>query len=361
MRISTALLGIVSVAALGWASCTNSPTTSSADSSQSVDMVAEAKKLNDLVAQFDDTSQRFKVSSKKPSQLTGKKGTKISIRPDDLTTQSGAPLSAEIEVELKELTKQSDLLKANARTTSKGRQLVSGGAYYINMTSGGEQLRLKAGKTLAVNFPKLSDEEMSLFYGERDDMGEMNWEEAGSALVEQPDPPQVATGKKDVKAEESSQIDDIFEFVDTAFAPAPLSEETKEWLREEEIRVELYAALQLSDFGWINCDRFFDFPNKTDLFVRLSPPEGVNTANVYLIFQDINSIISSYFPGYTDRYGEDRFVRIPVGYPVRLVALAMREETVLSYVADFSVKENQVVNIALEETSMEEVKALFAD
>ncbi len=325
-------------------------------------MVAEAKKLNDLVAKFDDTSQRFKVSSQKPSQLTGKKGTKISIRPDDLTTQSGAPLGAEIEVELKELTQQSDLLKANAQTTSKGRQLVSGGAYYINMTSGGEQLQLKEGKTLAVNFPKVSDQEMSLFYGKRDDMGQMNWEEAGKKLVEQSEPPRQVKEKKEVATENSSPIDDIFAHIDSASPGQQLSKEEQQRRDRTYKRMqELYDVVALKDFGWINCDRFLGVPNTTELFVKLSLPEGVHTANVYLIFQDINSIMSSYFPGYTDRFGEDRFVNIPVGYPVRLLGLAMRDETVLSYVSDFSVKENQVVNIALEEISMEEVKVLLAN
>jgi hypothetical protein len=63
---------------------------------------AEITKLNDILKKHEEPSQVFKVTVDKPSVLTGRKGTKISINPNDLTTESGKPLGQTIEVELKE-------------------------------------------------------------------------------------------------------------------------------------------------------------------------------------------------------------------------------------------------------------------
>ncbi|MDQ3072176.1 MAG: hypothetical protein M3Q97_02770 [Bacteroidota bacterium] len=53
--------------------------------------------------------------------------------------------------------------------------LVTGGAYYLNMNSNGKQLKMKQGKGLEVEFPKLTENEMGLFLGERDSLGQINW------------------------------------------------------------------------------------------------------------------------------------------------------------------------------------------
>lgn len=100
-------------------SCNNQQTTS-ADNYPTIDTKAEAQKLNDLLDRFAEPSQVFTVSSSKPAQVKGKQGTTISINPDDLATESGEPLGKNIQIELKELTNQTQLLKSNAQTVSNG-------------------------------------------------------------------------------------------------------------------------------------------------------------------------------------------------------------------------------------------------
>ena len=102
----------------------------------------ETRKLNDYLKMFEEPSQTFTVSSSKPAQVKGKKGTTVSINPSDLETVDGRPVGNNIQIELKELTNQQQLLRANAQTVSNGQLLVSGGAYFINMTSDGQQLKL---------------------------------------------------------------------------------------------------------------------------------------------------------------------------------------------------------------------------
>jgi hypothetical protein len=175
-RTVNRLLGLLIIAIFGLTSCDNKQTTS--ESKKSADARTELEKINSAYKQYEGPSQIFKVSADKATQINGKQGTIISINADDLMTENGQPLGKSIEVELKELTNQEQLLRANAQTTSNGQLLVSGGAYYVNMTSDGQQLKLKEGKTLSVEFPKLSNSEMSLFYGQRDSLGQLNWQQA---------------------------------------------------------------------------------------------------------------------------------------------------------------------------------------
>jgi hypothetical protein len=79
------------------------------DQNNSVNDKADISKLNDVLKKYEEPSQIFKVAANKPTVVTGQKGTKISINPTDLITESGNPLGQIIEVELKELTDQGQL------------------------------------------------------------------------------------------------------------------------------------------------------------------------------------------------------------------------------------------------------------
>ena len=143
----------------------------------------QARQLNERLKKLDVPSQIFTAPADKLSMITGQKGTVVFITPDDLETESGGKPEKNIVVELKEITNQADLLRANARTTSNGQLLVSGGAYYLKMTSGDKQLRIKKDKTLKIAFPRISDSAMTLFYGERDSSEHMNWQPTQQKLT----------------------------------------------------------------------------------------------------------------------------------------------------------------------------------
>jgi hypothetical protein len=242
-------------------SCNYSKTTKdTADQNNSANDKADFTKLNDSLKKYEEPSQIIKVSADKPSVLTGRKGTKIFIDPEDLVTESGKPLGQNIEVELKELTNQWQLLRTNAQTVSDGKLLVSGGAYFIGITSNGEQLKLKEGKTLNVQFPKLSDKEMSLFYGQRNEIGQINWKQATETFKTSQLPVQQKT---DTIRKRKSDIDAILDYVDSGYNPSP--EEKERNIKQHKnyvVSQRVYDAVGISKFGWINCDRFLEVENK---------------------------------------------------------------------------------------------------
>jgi hypothetical protein len=141
----------------------------------------EIKQLNEAFLNY--TLQKFTVEKNKITVVTGKKGLKVTVNPSVLEKMDGTSFDGPVEVRMAELTNSSDLFKANAATLSNGKLLVSGGSYFIEIYSDGKPLRIKKGKHMQVDFPLLNDDEMELFYGQRNEDGNMNWQSAGKSLV----------------------------------------------------------------------------------------------------------------------------------------------------------------------------------
>lgn len=140
--------------------------------------------LSEYASGFNDAvTQKFSISSAKPSVITGKKGLKIIVDPSVLEKENGTAVDGKINVSIIELTNSEDFFKSNAATVSNGKLLMSGGSYFIGMECNGEKLRIKKDKNLQVDFPVLSNAEMELFYGQRDSSENMNWKRAGINLT----------------------------------------------------------------------------------------------------------------------------------------------------------------------------------
>jgi len=130
--------------------------------------------------------QKYTLDAGKPGVITGRKGLRVTFQPGDLEYRDGTTPTGAIDVQLLEFTNYNELFRANAATVSGGRLLASGGSYFIGMSSGGLPLRIRPKNYITVEFPKLYDGEMELFYGQRDQNNAMNWTPAGSALAVKP-------------------------------------------------------------------------------------------------------------------------------------------------------------------------------
>jgi hypothetical protein len=337
-------------------------TKENAEQNNSSNNKADIANLNDALKKYEEPSQIIKVSSNKPSVVTGRKGTKISINPSDLVTESGKPLGHTIEIELKELTNQSEILRTNAQTVSDGKLLVSGGAYFIGMTSNGEQLMLKEGKTLSVQFPKLTDKEMGLFYGQRNELGQVNWQKATETFKyskQQIQAESVNIPLESKKIKRKSDVESILDYVDgTDTTTTPEGREKfAKWQKETKIAQKLYDEVGINKFGWINCDRFLDVENKTELYASFNPKDSIKNANVYLVFKDINSVIQAYY--YADK--SPQFENMPVGYKARLIAYTVKDEKVFAYSTDLTIAKGQKLTLDLKEVTEKDFKKLISN
>jgi hypothetical protein len=100
-----------------------------------INPVDELAQVDKLLSEIAEKPQQLSASSDKVSTVIGSKGTIIHVDPSRLETVDGSALGDNIQIELLELTDNSAMLLNNTQTTSNGQILVTGGAYYLNMTS----------------------------------------------------------------------------------------------------------------------------------------------------------------------------------------------------------------------------------
>ncbi len=145
--------------------------------------------------QFDKPSQTFTLKLNENKTITCKEGTKISIKSNSFVTKSGRQVKGDINIQVKEFYKTSDILLANLTTTSNNEMLETGGMLNIEVFSGGERCELKEGKTIEITFPtEDKKEDMKLFNGSfKSD--KINW----------------TLEETKIFGEESMMIEDVFE------------------------------------------------------------------------------------------------------------------------------------------------------
>jgi len=384
-------IGALITAAVVFCACGNKDTSSlpsvlEMQQNTTLSYVDDAKTLGNVLQTYDTPVQRFQTTSKKPSIVTGNLGTIVHVNPANLETFDGQPLGETIDVELKEYCTQMDLLRGNVATVSDGQLLVSGGAYYLNMSSDGNPLRIKQGKSLEVEFPKFADEEMELFYGQRDSLGQMNWQVAQQQFRARNAAEATRTTETKpvvVTVEEVLTIVDNFVIVEspyevdtvdmTGFSQEELEALKKQKQKENELRakiteteVSMYQAIKINQLGWINVDRFLKMSDRTPLLIAFNEPEKIRFANLYLVFKDINSLMQRfYYPAdYIKITGESGFASfkdLPVGYNVRLIAYGFSEEGEL-YVhsSDLTIEKDGKLFIDLQKSSNDDLDKLFA-
>ena len=342
---------LLAVVTIGCAACNNTTTTTTTiTDSTSATFTTDPKRdffvLDSVLKQFETPAQHLKASYAHPMVVRGAHGTVISVNPDDLTTVSGKPFSASIDIELKELTNVEELMRNRAATVSDGKLLVSGGAYYINLTCAGEQVKLKPGKSLKVQFPKITNNAMSFFYGQKDSLGQMNWKPANPSQTNN-DPSRAASERK--MGGGIDTIEAIFEYADSA-------KMTSEEKQQNELSKKVYYEISIQNFGWINCDYFWNTGNLTTLNVVIDPADTFGFTLTYLAFRDINSMMQGYF---TTSLSHCVFPNIPVGSKVELLAISLKNGKTYTYRSDIAIAANQNITIKLKETPDKDVSGLF--
>lgn len=338
-----------------------------------INPLKELEQVDNLLSEITEKPQKLTVPSDKKTTMTGAKGTIIHVDPNRLETVDGSPLGDDIQIELLEMTNNASMLLNNAQTVSNGKILVTGGAYYLNMTSDGKQLKMKQGIGLEVEFPKLTEDEMGLFLGERDSLGQINWIST-SANFETKDIQDAKKPKKPIKKEDVVTEITIFEFDDylTDSVPAPKKvnkedvseEEYQEYLKkvqeyevlkkEIEYQRQTYQAVELMNFGWINCDRFYNDPSpKTDIQLIVNN-DSLQGARFFAVFKDIRSVMTECY--YKGRKENASFRNIPEGKEVTIIALSAKDKTPYVFETTINTETDKKVQIEFMETTQADIK-----
>lgn len=328
--------------------------------------------------------QQFTVHSDSIISIVGKKGTKITFNPNDLEgILDGPNVRDTIRVNLIELTNKEDLLRANTQTLSNNKWLISGGAFNIEIDGYGP-LELKDGKTISVQFPMNSTESsMQIFYGDRDDLEDMNWKESEIKVEEKKyftiyykeselsdDLIDLDYKGEDVASETLITIDtlgftSLSEFenkytrIDTMFIKKDTLRGLESYLDIEEIRSyktkednytnlnKIYEVVKVSKLGWINIDKFA--PEEVKVSINLKFNINIDSHRSYIIDNENNTILNVY----------KNEVEIPVNRSFTILSFGIKDDTFYGYKKSVRFNKNDSHKIELKKVSKENIKSLL--
>jgi len=311
----------------------------------------DKQSLSDLLSKFEDESQFFDISNLKTSKITGKKGTIIHLVPNNLELENGSAITSNLKVELKELTNQKDLLRNNAQTMSNDKLLISGGSYYIDITSNGNKVNLKKGKNLEVEFPKITNRNMELFYGKRDSLNQMNWETANKKFISKKSKfIEAAPISEDLLGDSENSIDYNNIIIDTRSGNEKTT--SKNII---DSRKKIYESINLKKLGWINCDAFYKLEVKNFNILYQNKNE-LSFVKTFIIFNNMNSLMTFY----SDRKDNLRTkTNLPLNQKVKIISFSFKDDKFYAAEKEFTVSKDNPIQLSLKEVSEKDIEKLF--
>ncbi len=269
--------------------------------------------------------------------LTTANGNMFNFPSNAFETVNGITIqNKNISICIWEFMDKKSLVYAGLTTEANGKLLETGGSFYITAHFGTKKLKLKAGKTYAVEIPvEESYPDMFTYYGTKKE-GLINWH------VDKNEPVMVH-GEKDIL--NLQQLDEDEE------ATEPLYDEENE--REQ---ATLLYELSAGKLGWINCDRFYESKETSPLTVRVNTSKDVV---VRLVFRTINSVL----PAYSNSNHKDQYeaTGLPTGEKVLLVAYAVKENNAIFGYKEIVIGENELENIFLESFTKSRFKSAVSE
>jgi hypothetical protein len=239
------------------------------------------------------------------------KGTVVRGSVYDFSLLDGQWVNYPIELEIQELYTPKDMILNRKPTVSNGKMLVTGGEVNIIATKDGKPLILNASSQFSIQVPATNpDMQMSVFYGNQQANGTVNWLLADSIRVRES-----FIGRRDslttgLVIDKSSYI--VFP----------------------------------TQIGWINCDRFLNDKAPRTHITFTSEEPSLDAVYIFLYFDRIKSVIEVY---------DGKSLEVPVGEHAKVVCFAITEgKEVYSYFQDLIVAEGQKVAVKLGKTTKEE-------
>jgi hypothetical protein len=111
------------------------------------------------------------------------------------------------------------------------------------------------------------------------------------------------------------------------------------------------SVMQTYDFrinklGWINCDRFYDYPNKTDFVINLPKNTDASKFVTQLVFKKIKSVLSGNYAN-----NQIGFLSVPEKMDVYLVGLGESNGKIYSFIQPYKISKEEVFINNLDETT----------
>lgn len=268
--------------------------------------------LDSPISMIDVSQQVFEVNPKKQQTITGNHGTKITFPKGCFAGETEV-----IKIELKEYYGVSDMLMGGLSTISDGKCIETDGMVYIGAINSKGSMVIP-NKPVSIEMPTAKRKnEIKIFLGDKKKNG-LNWLLSNSKV--------------------KGGVFFLLQNPDTVSLKA--------------IQEKSYL-FETANLGWINCDRFMDFENTTDLIVSL--PESQKGAVYCLAFYSFNSIL----PAIPNEKGQLVFKGIPVGENVSLIGIGGKNEQLYFGVLDLTT-DSKVANFPeLEVSTKDEIRMVL--
>ena len=335
----------------------DSPKTQFASSNASYKSMVKRKGVISVVAEKETYSRKFFQQSESSllsstcnefiiypdteQVIYGKQGTVVRFPANCFSTQ-GLESVEKIEITLCEYYTMQDILLSGLTTTSEDKIIETGGAIYIEARFKEKVLHLKTDHPIEIFFPTQGSElknGMKPFEGKSKD-GMIDWNVEINGDVK--------------KVKEGTPL----------FVGTEDFDDSSDWESEEESEEGYYSEadgylMKVGKMGFINCDRFYDFPVNTELIVSAD----IDVKMSYrLVFEDIKSVL----PGYEySPEGFMKFPNLPKGKQAIVIAFSISKKTKQAKFAYAQVKlgEHKKVHLIVKSMSVsdlqKELSALF--
>ncbi len=276
------------------------------------DKVFENARNLPLLAKLASKAEKIRVNNINELPIITKKGTKIWLYEWNVRNQQNGAVTYPFDIEIIELYTLKDMLLHQKPTVSFNRMLVTGGAIYLNVSKNGVNLNISPLNPPNISVPaKDPDENMWLFYGAMNNQENFTWAEAPRDTIR----------------------NDTIKKVQPIFAGRGT--------------YELFPQR----FGWINCDKFYDYTGEKTNVSFVSPKLGLENMIIFMLFPNINSVIQVY---------QGKSLEVPVGEDVKIVALAQTKDgEIFAYFKDIKVEKQQTVEIDLKSYTEKDVLAVL--
>lgn len=136
------------------------------------------KSTADVINQISETkTQVIEINPKIENKVEGEKGLEITIPANSLETEDGQAISpGPVKIELTEIYSDRNAIEKQISTTSEGQILETGGMFEVKATQNGKNLKLKSGKSMAIEMPSNNLKEgMNVFVAEKNSSGITEW------------------------------------------------------------------------------------------------------------------------------------------------------------------------------------------
>jgi hypothetical protein len=258
--------------------------------------------------------QEFILNGDSGGHIIGNQGTHLWMDSSIFMHTNGNEVSYPIIIKLIEIYTPKDMELYAMPTVAQGELLVSGGEIRVRAFKDNEELVLKPNKVYYAKMPTQNpDPDMSLFYG-KEEGDIIDWVDNASSVSTNPG----------IDALENIESDSAYFY--NLFSPM---------------------------MGWINCDRFANYPSPLTTVTFESNDDDLTNVMKYLYIPSINSVMQVYDSNVSGN--------VPVGEPVKVLCFAMNSSGALfHYYQEVAPAQNQVIMVTMTEISEADLIALMA-